>query len=152
MISNKKSISDVVAEVFLITLAITAVGIVSSLILPMIKDKANLSPTLSCIDLGTFPPIAIRDACFNKQTKDIELTLQRIAKDINLASFTFIVRENQNVISFKCDGSCNNCEVLPSGKVKTYFLNFPQFNQKPTITWSIDSCEMGTTEISKICS
>jgi hypothetical protein len=148
---DKKAISDVIAEVFLISMAIAAVGIISSLILPYITKSANLSPAVSCIDLRGFPPITIKDACFNKNSGDAEVIFQRTAKELDISMLSFVIREGQNALSFKCDNLCSNCEIIKSGKVKTYFFNFPSFKEKASLSFSINGCEVGSTEISRVC-
>lgn len=151
--TEKKAISDVIATVLLISLSVAAIGVLSAWIIPLVKESANLSPTISCIDLKSSPPIKIKDACFNEETKEIEVTLQRIAKDITLSSLSFRIDSNSESFSFRCgDGSkCSSCRVLESGKVRTYFFSFSDFVSDVEFSWAIDDCQMNSIEISGKC-
>jgi len=148
---NKKAISDVIAEVLLISLSIAAIGIVSYFVMPMIKNDTNLSPIISCIDLKSSPPLTIQDACFNQQTKDIELRITRATKDLSITDLLFSITSDNNAKSFICNSNCHNCEIIQSGKVKTYYFNYPNFNTNAEISISIDNCETNKFEIDKVC-
>jgi hypothetical protein len=148
---NKKALSDVIAEVLLISLTIAAIGVVGYLIMPMIKSDTNLSPVISCIDLKSSSPLTIQDTCFNQQTKDIELKVARIAKDLDINELSFTIKSNNDIKSFICNSNCTSCEIIQSGKVKTYLFSYSGFNNPTSLTISINGCETNNIEINKVC-
>jgi len=148
---NKKAISDVIATVLLISLSVAAVGIVSYFIMPMIKEDTNLSPIVSCIDLKSSSPLTIQDACFNQQTNDIELKITRMAKELEITKLSFSITSNTNAKSFICKSDCKNCKIIESGRVKTYYFSYPDFNTNAKISMSINDCETNNFEVDKLC-
>jgi len=148
---GKKAISEVIATVFLITLSIAAASIIGYFIFPMVNQATNLAPTVSCIELKTSPIITISNACFNEQTREIELTLKRDTKEITINTISFIVRSIDHVKSFKCGLDCSNCNLLNKGTEKKYFFSFPNFKDYVDLTYALDDCEIKTERINRLC-
>ena len=148
---SKKAISELVATVIMITLAIASASIVSYFVIPMLSQSVTLSPTVSCIELKTNSPINIEKSCYNQETKEIELTIKRTMSSINVSEISFIFRTNSNIKTFKCSESCRGCKILNPGSEKKYFFDFTEFKENVEISYIVDNCEMNTIKISQIC-
>jgi hypothetical protein len=148
---NIKAVSDLIATVLMITLSIMAASIVSYFVIPLVSQSANLSPAVSCIELKTSPPINVEKACFNKNSKEIELKLKRSMSESFISEMSFILKSDSDVRSFKCGENCKNCNILNSGSEKTYYFNFQNFKDYIDLTYTIDGCEIKTIRINQIC-
>ncbi len=123
---NKKALSDVVASVLLIILAISSIIIVWQVIKITI-NKTQLSPDL-CLN----PEIKIIKACYNSETNELEIALERKLpqQEINELDFALTLEDQTEI--YTCSNNCNNCIILDSG-TKTYY--FQQQADKVTIKY-----------------
>ena len=139
---NKSGLSAVVATTLLIVLVIASASILYLTVNQLTKEPLE-SPQLSCPELQTTPPISIGNACYNSETKDTEIILNKITnQQINLIEFILDFKpERQN---FKCDNECGNCKILTQNS-KTYYINS---ETKPKeITIKTNECELETQKI-----
>jgi hypothetical protein len=141
---NKKGLSQVITSVFIILIVLASIGILFYSINKFIKPA--LSPEFSCIEAQINPPIKIQLVCYNNQTKDIEINLERsIDEKIPVFSMDFIIDTGDSSETFSCSQSCKNCIILNSGETKKYY--FYQDKQPLTITTKISGCLLETKTI-----
>lgn len=144
-IKNKKAASQIVTAVFLIMISVTAVAIIFTSIRTVISNP-NLSPENSCLNLQLKSLITIEKACYNQQTKDIEITVTRNIDDkITLNTLGFIINTQPNSKKFSCNYQCGNCDILSPGQTKTYYF---QSNEVPsTIKVLSSNCLLSESEV-----
>jgi hypothetical protein len=148
---KKKAISDVIATVLLISIAIAGAIILGLFAIPFLKENANFSPAVSCLELKGIPPIKIQNACFNDKTKDIELILSRDLKDIEVSSLLFAIRSGAKSLSFEISPHCPSCQMLEKGEEKKYFFSFADFDGSANVAYSINNCLIKTEQVNRFC-
>ena len=121
---NKRGISDVVDNVLLILIGIGLIVIFVFYIFPIIRQPA-FSPQDSCLNAGINNAFEIKNACFNKETGDLEVALSRKIDNLNINSLVFGFSNNNEVEkSFTCGNSCGGCIILDKGDIKTYYFSY----------------------------
>ena len=119
---NKKALSQIVAGILIMLLAIAAIFVLWHYVSVLIKKPA-LSPQISCLELQSSKELAIKSACLNETTNELEVDLSRSSlKNNDISSIEFILTNGESSESWVCTNSCGNCLVLEKGQVKTYFL------------------------------
>ncbi len=144
---NKKGISTVVASVLLIMVSIVALTLVWTAIRPMIAT--SLSPQISCIELQSESAIKINSACYNNNTKELELLIERSQKS-ELSEIKFTISSDNNYRDFICSSNseiCANCQLPEKGETKKYFFLSNSQTPPSRITIKSDSCILDTKEI-----
>jgi len=118
---NKKAVSNIIATVSILLLALVLIYLVS-LTVSKIVSAPQLAPQLSCLEMQTSFPIEIQKSCYNTQTKEIEVTVKRKLAT-NLTTFDFVLTTPAESSAW-CVGlsCCETCELLSEGEVKTYFI------------------------------
>lgn len=139
---NKKGISEAI-----ITFTLTAIGIVAaafmfySLNLLFTLD-VQASPIFNCLEADISNPITLRNACVN-QEGEIEALVQRNPYKAQIHSLTFTLEDE----TWRCEESCGNCQVLPEGISRKYYLSPDQNPLDKQLTLYIETCEINTKVI-----
>jgi len=136
-IKNKRGLSNLIATVFIILLSMTAITILSTQILSLIRSPA-LAPEASCPVIISKKLIQVTNACYNQETGEIELTLIKNHNEININSLRFLLDGE----SYLCGDSCGTCQIIASD-LQTYYFD-KKANQ---VTIFIDNCLTETKEI-----
>lgn len=140
---NKKGLSQIVATFVILLLAIAAIGVIS-ITLTNISKKAMLSPQLSCFELKTKQPLTIERACYNQQTHDTEITLNRKI-DSNIDAIELILKTENSISKWQIGNLCTTSIILNKGETKIYYINSEE-NPKE-ISINIDKCILQTEKI-----
>ncbi len=131
---NKKGVSDIIATVLIIILAITAVTILGAVVLNLVK-LPQLSPENNCVSISTNKPVKITKACYNSETSELEVTLNR--QDFEVYSLEFVL-DNKG---YSCD--CESCSILSKKSYSTYY-----FSQNPEeVSLIINNCLVETRNV-----
>ncbi|HLC31425.1 MAG TPA: hypothetical protein VJK51_02055 [Candidatus Nanoarchaeia archaeon] len=126
----------------LILVGLVALSLLAAIVF-RVADSPSLAPEFSCVDWQLAPPLTVSKACYNAQTKDIELTLQR-NKERRLTSFTLTTSS----LNYQCDNQCSTCILQSPQTTKTYYL---ASSSKPEeFTLFLNNCEIKTQTI-EIC-
>jgi len=137
---NNRAISGLVTTVFIIFLSISAIALIGYTINKFARAP-SLSPELSCLEMSTKKPISIENACFNPQTKDIEVTLKRSIEDIQFNTLDFILLSSNNSSSWSCKSSCS-CIIPDASSKRTYYLNVDSITSNSQIAVKINNCAL----------
>ena len=117
---NKKAVSNIVAVVSLVLLALALVSVLSYAFNKIIAAP-QLAPAMSCLEMQTSFPLSIQKACFNAETNQTEITLKR-KLDTEINSFDFLITTPAETSEWHAGPGCESCEVLSEGQVKTYYI------------------------------
>ncbi|MDP4039866.1 MAG: hypothetical protein Q8P57_04790 [Candidatus Pacearchaeota archaeon] len=129
---NKKGIADIVATVLIIALSVVAVSMIFSYLSVYAQNlDSTLSPSISCLEMRT----SITETCYNSETKNLEVSVDKSVGDNKISSFTFFTGEETFSCGLACEGKCN---IHESGK-KTFFL---ALEEKPlNLKFQINECQ-----------
>lgn len=117
---NRKGLSDVVGMTILIFMSIAAIVVVAIFVNSLI-NPVSLSAKIDCADLQMQGAIKINSVCYNRNTNETELMIQR-SLDSEIYSLEFSISSDDNSAQFKCDSSCLNCRLLSNGETKRYYF------------------------------
>jgi len=150
-LKNKKGLSEVIAISIFILLAIISLSIVWASINNL---TAVLSP-IDCTQARIEQPIIGKGACYNSETKDVELILsRRTTSDIPITSMEFTITfTNRENLNYDC-GPATDCEtatILKIGETKTYFFNIEDNTGLNSIIVGINDCSLLSEEIIESC-
>ena len=126
--------------------AITTIGI----LLKKTSNQILTSPEFSCFDIKIEPLIKIEKNCYDSQTKELRIEIERTLKkrEIKIDSLGFVVdyEADKKTDNFLCADSCSNCETLTQGR-KIYYFGLEQKPKKVII--KINNCVVETKEVSE---
>ena len=147
---NKKAVSDIIATVSLVLLALLAVSILGAVINKVV-NSAQLSPQMSCLEMKTSPPIEITKACYNSSSpnKDLQVTLKRKIST-SIFSLDFIVSSASESSRWAVGGTCADSILLESGQTETYLIGPVSIAENIKISLEVDNCLL-ETEIIREC-
>jgi hypothetical protein len=144
---NKRALSGVIASVLIILVAMAAIVVLGFAIKSLVQAPA-LSPKLNCLELQTSPPLEISKACYNSQTKEVQITVKRNTKDISISQLEFLIGSEAQNEKWACGLSCGgNCVILSKGQTKTYFFSPPEVPTESKV--SISNCLIETKPITE---
>ncbi|MCH7567819.1 MAG: hypothetical protein IIA87_00185 [Nanoarchaeota archaeon] len=148
--NNKKGIAEVIGVVFIILISIVSAGILYSSINTVTEQ---LSPAFSCTDIKIQHPTTIEKACYNKETNELEVTIERtITSNIEINSIGFVTSSDTNSLEFLCGFSCGgNCVIPDAGETKTYYFDVEGLTNPKTLIISINDCTLESKEILPAC-
>lgn len=147
--TEKKALSQVLSTFMIVGLAVIATGLLGVLIVN-ISEKISASPEFDCIGFARDAPIKIIKACYDVQTKDLNLELEKnvFQQDLEIKDLEFIISERASSSSFMCGDYCSNCQILEQGRQTYYF----DFNEKPlTATIKVNGCILETKDVREGC-
>ena len=118
---NKIGLSGAVVTVLLIVMGVLAVGIIGIFVLNFTKS-VDFSPETSCFNLDTKKEIVIARACYNSESNEIEIILNRISDDIDFDNIYFLIgKDIRTEGKWCCGDDCDSCGILGQGSKKYYF-------------------------------
>jgi len=120
---NKKGLSEIITTALFILMAVVAVGLIWFAVHNLI-NKVYFSPSSfqNCLDIQMEKIVSIKNACYNTNTSDVEITILRQPSQINIESLNFIINlNNGDVIKYNCGSGCSNCRLLSESQEKTYY-------------------------------
>jgi len=135
---NKKGLSNIIANVLIILLVISAIATLSTSIFNLV-DSPALSPEKSCPILLSKKIIEVREACYNQETQETIITIQRNDKT-QIESLSFILNQE----SYTCGNACNTCNILQEG-IKKYY--FPLESEEVSVV--VNNCLIETKKITR---
>src|SRR3989344_1590316 len=115
---NNKALSSVISAVIMILISLTAIVLLSSYVIKTV----SLSPQASCTEIQISEPLQVVKACYNANSKDVELTLSRKLNDIELSSISFKISAPEGESEWLCSSLCGDCDLLDAGETKKYYL------------------------------
>ena len=139
---NKKGLSQMIGTIALVTLAIISVSLLFLSIRTHLEP--SYSPEYSCLQLELNSPLSITKSCFNEQTQDTEVTIQRSKSQFLINSIEFSIDE---IPISSCNSVCGSCLIQNEETLKTYYFQSPQGK---TLTLSSNGCKLQSKPIS-IC-
>ncbi|MEA3329835.1 MAG: archaellin/type IV pilin N-terminal domain-containing protein [Nanoarchaeota archaeon] len=113
---NKKAVSGVISTVLMILLVITSTGILASVVMEIVKLPI-LSPETNCLQIQLDNLIKIQTACYNSETQELKVSLQRNSKTFTIKSLDFAIGDE----TFTCN--CDSCDILAKGNFATYYFD-----------------------------
>ena len=143
-IGNKKAVSEVIATLLLVLLAITAVSVLGFFIKAQLnKQVVSMSPQLECIEMQANQMIKIENACYNETKKEVKLTLKRAIDNFNIQELDFFAVSEGNKERFRCS-RCGNCRILKAGEIKNYYFDVEKAEK---ISITANKCEIEEKKI-----
>lgn len=140
IIKNKKALNEIISTIFIIGLAMLTLTTVFYTVKSLTK-QVKFSPEQLCLS----QPLKITSACYNQQTKDLQITVSRLnLKQAEITQFFFIVKNEKESSSWNC-GNCGNCKILESGE-KTYFIS--QETKPSEVSILLDACLLDSKIVS----
>ncbi|MBU0957959.1 MAG: hypothetical protein KKF56_04080 [Nanoarchaeota archaeon] len=139
-----KAVSQVVTVVLLIFISIAAIALISAIIIPKMIKQPLMSPEITCKDFKINSILQITKACYNEQTKDLEITLERRDSNPEITKIDFVLQYQENSEKFTCDNNCVNCQILGTGKKKYYFQSD---SQPSSVILVINDCDLAPKKI-----
>jgi len=73
-----------------------------------------------CLGSDSLLAMGIDKACFNTQTKDLDITFEKNSQE-QISYLDYIIKTNKDALIFSCGGSCGTCRILDQGK-RTYSM------------------------------
>ena len=137
-INSKKGISNIIATLIIISVTLLVAGILFIAVRNLIEIK--LSPPDLCLE----ETLKIKNACYNQETKDLEITLTKIPGK-KITKIDFIVEFEKDSSLFSCYENCDNCKILKHG-TKTYYIQTEETPKKIII--KANNCPEGKKTIS----
>ena len=116
---NKRSLSTVVASLLMVLLVVVAVGIVSQIIIPMVRE--DLSSAGSCLDAMGNVEINKEYTCFDLSASDIKISIE--TKKIKVDGFVISYYMEGNSKSTTIDAE--NYELPGENEARLYPLIMP---------------------------
>ena len=151
LMSNKKALSETISVVLLVSVSLALFGVAALTINQFLNEPA-LSPTQSCAEINLKGIIQIKSACYNNQTREIEVFLARSLSNSDIGSLDFVLNTNMGSKSWACSSnSCGNCAVLNAGEQKFYYLNVGELGSNPTISIAMPNCLLETVNVIESC-
>jgi hypothetical protein len=147
-IKNKKGLSNVVAVVLMVLLAVGSASLVSVIITKLVGDtERQLSPGFSCIDMQTGDPFELLNACRDFKESEIEIRIKRGLNFGEITSINFVISSGIETTTWIAGKGCDNCELPPIGGVETYFFPFANPENQKGVKLYVGSCEIDTRVI-----
>src|SRR3989338_1138117 len=144
---NKKALSDVVSTILLVSVSIFLFTVAALTINQLLNEPA-LSPAQSCAEINLRGIIQIKSACYNDQTREIEVFLVRSLSNSDIGSLDFVLNTNTDSKSWTCNSNtCGNCDVLNAGEQKRYYLSVQELGGRPTISVAMPNCLLETVNV-----
>lgn len=117
---NSKGVSNIVATVILITLAVSAAALLYAPLREFFSGT-SLAPAFSCLDWQLNPPLEVQDICLNPESKRIEAQVMQGRDILNNIQVEFVLREEEKERArWSCGGSCPRCSFNQNSE--KYFL------------------------------
>jgi hypothetical protein len=148
-IKNKKATSSTISSIILIILVISTVSFIGYTLLKTIPTDTVLqtSPT-RCVELQTHNLLKIENACYNTESHEIEITIQRqILAEEKIEALLFKIHSASEESSWQCSSECSNCEILEPGTVKKYYFANDETQIPETIELYSDGCKIAEQKI-----
>jgi len=143
---NKKGLAGAVAVVMLMMIGITAISIVAMYYNKILENSGSqLAPAFSCLEMQTSETIKIKNACYNPQTNQTEIKIERSIKEFQIPYLDFLISSDDEESSWSCGPSCGNCVLPKTGQTKTLF--FKTEKQQTEVTARISSCVLDKRKI-----
>lgn len=145
---NKKGLSDVLANVMLILLAIVAVGIVGAAVKQFVSSP-SFSPQFSCLDMQASRHIYFDSACYNSTSGEVNVAVKRTLSDrFEIKELRFVIDfEGKDSASWRCGGGCTNCNVLDLGNRRIYYFDVRGLGKPTAINLLADGCDAGKIDV-----
>ena len=147
---NNKALSEVIAVAFMILLAILSIVIVWASVRPIIT---NLAPEVNCAETRIKMPIEIINACYNTETRDVEVKLMRkISDSTNIKTIEFTLSGKED-INYRCGQNCDSATILKPGQTKTYYFATNDEKAKTTtsVVFGINDCILESKKLKEDC-
>lgn len=158
--SNKKGLSNVVATVFLILIAILAVLLVWKFAFPLIQ-KSPLEQ-VNCLDV--YNTFSLQNACYLSEN-EVKLVVSRSFDnlDVNKLVISFspnearwqIGNEKCSDIRLESGEYGNYCSVVDTGSKRSYVINMANVEKEDSVGVSVfvgnEECAIGKINISPSC-
>jgi len=110
-----------------------------------IVNPVSLSAKIDCADLQMKNAIKINSVCFNNNTKEVELFIER-SLDSEFYSLDFSIGSESENLRFRCDSNCLNCRLLSNGESKKYFF---AANGADFISIKSGNCVLASSNVKK---
>lgn len=136
---NKKAMSEVVSTLILVLLGLTATSLVW-LTVDKVIERVQYSPELNCLDILTANPAQIKSACYNSETNETQVTIERNFNELQIKNIYFKTNSK-----WCCGENCPGCLILTPGATKTYFLD--EETKPEEITLVLESCTIQTKDV-----
>ncbi len=143
---NKKALSQVVTTILFVLVAIALIALLYAITINFLNKQVSLSPKISCIDLKINKRILITNVCYNKNSEELELTVQRSISDDSLTSLDFSLDSSPSS-QWSCSSTCGNCEIPKAGETKTYYFSLTQEEKPLEASISFSSCILDTKKV-----
>ncbi|MFQ5531580.1 MAG: hypothetical protein ACE5ES_03110 [Candidatus Nanoarchaeia archaeon] len=143
-INNKKGLGTVIATVLLIVFSLTAVATLGIIIQKTVNNLLA-SPEFTCLDFQTNPAINIKTVCYDEESKDLIVNLERKISNLEIISLEIVTNSEQ----FFCGSSCGNCEILNQGLNKNYYFNTQKAPDK--ISLKVNNCFINERKNIPLC-
>lgn len=145
MKQNKKGLSEVIAVVLFILMAVSAIAILWASARPLFT---SLSPEFDCTQARIESSLTVKSACYNSETRDIELTLTRKFSDnleVNTMEFTIVFEGKEN-LEYYCGTGCEEASTIKPGETKTYFFNIEDLSGIKNAVVGFNGCALVSSE------
>lgn len=122
---NKRGLSTVVSAVIVIMIS----ALLAVMIGYGIKEftEVSLGPAVACTQLQIVPSLSITKACYNAETHDVELMVQRAFDDRGEDAFEISLQSSTGAFEkWSCSNLCGTCEMLAPGETKSYYLGMQE--------------------------
>jgi hypothetical protein len=141
---SKKGMGQITAIVLLILIAVASIGIMW---VAFGKTEVALSPAFSCFEMQTSPPINLVEACYNSETREVEVTIGRTFNDIYGETFELSIFSAGDSTTWSCGNTCGACFVPRKGEVETYFMGAGNLIDLEEVRINVLGCELGKVDI-----
>jgi len=148
-INNKKGLIEIVSVAIFILLVVLSLAFTWA----AVKNITDLSPEFDCAQLQfeVEKPLTIDNACYNSETKDVELTLKRgFLNNLEFTTINFIVSSDSSSSNYYCGNNCEDARILDAGETMTYFFKMEEANLN-SVTVGINGCPFASAEIEDSC-
>jgi hypothetical protein len=150
--ANKKAITPLVSTIMIIGIAIILVSVAGILIINAVR-KPLLSPAVSCNELLSSSSVKIDDICYNEQTNELRVEIQRPLNSLELNSLSFELTNSGKTMKWTCGTGCSYCLVLQPGETKFYYLSpGEQMASDASLAISAEECLIERETITNKCS
>ncbi|MEK6878347.1 MAG: hypothetical protein AABY22_02000 [Nanoarchaeota archaeon] len=137
---KNKGLSEVVSVVVIILISIMAITILAAVVFK-IANSPKLSPEYSCLDLKIKNVASVESACYNQNTKDLEIKIKRNLAEQQISNIEFITDNNH----FVCGDFCSSCKILSQESAQKYYIYTE--NKPAEVSIKINNCLISTKEI-----
>jgi hypothetical protein len=139
--NEKKAVSTLIATVLLILITVAAVGVIWSLVMPMLQEKIT-EASQSCISAKIRIDTEKGFTCYDSASKQLKVMISRGSDDLELAGLQIIAFASGN--SYKFEISEN---IVGVNEDRVYTLNMTLAPEQATVAPIV---KLGTSE--KVCS